>query len=109
MKIYAIAIMIGIFAGSIPQSETFEKQALVAVQQGPAYELDVELPKSPFGDWFKQLVGPKAGVVWQLTECVPLGAPKGTAQDLQACAEVNAVLPNGSKVIVAITVGSFKE
>lgn len=109
MGIYALAIIIGFLVSNIRQSDSFEKQALVAVQQVPAFELDVELPKSPFGDWFKQLVGPKAGVIWQLAECVPVGSPTRTGQDLQACAEVNALLPNGSKVIVAITVGTFKE
>jgi len=49
-------------------------------------------------------------VVWQLTECgEQIVAPDKTGQDLPACAEVNANLPDGRKVFVVITVGTFKK
>jgi len=95
---------------SSTQADSFEKQALSLVRAMPASALDAELPGSPFASWFEQVTGPKAGVVWQLTECgAQIAAPDKTGQDLPACAEVNANLPDGRKVFVVIIVGTFKK
>jgi TonB family protein len=49
-------------------------------------------------------------VVWQLTECgEQISATGETEQDLPACAEINARLPDGRNVFVAISVGTFKK
>ncbi|HEU0173209.1 MAG TPA: energy transducer TonB [Blastocatellia bacterium] len=75
-----------------------------------ASNLDAALPDRPFAGWFSEVIGPKAGVVWQLTECGdPLAASGEAGQDLPACAEVNASLPGGRKVFVVISVGTFKK
>ncbi|HEY7182121.1 MAG TPA: energy transducer TonB [Blastocatellia bacterium] len=75
-----------------------------------ASDLDEALPDRPFASWFNEVVGQKAGVVWQLTECGEQpGAPDKTGRDLRACAEINANLPDGRKVFVAISVGTFKK
>jgi TonB family protein len=71
-----------------------------------ASDLDEALPNRPFAGWFSEVIGPKAGVVWQLTEC---GQQIEAGKDLPACAEVNASLPGGRKVFVAISVGTFKK
>ena len=112
MKIAAIALAIALTIGmSIgPQGSSFERRALVLVQQMLAFDLDTELPKLPFAKWFKQIAGPNAGVVWQLAECGErINAQDEKEQDLPACVEANATLPSGTKLIVAITVGSFKK
>jgi periplasmic protein TonB len=76
----------------------------------PASALDAKLPERSLAGWFDQIVGAKAGVVWQLTECgEQIVAPDRTGQDLPACAEVNANLPDGRKVFVVISVGTFKK
>ncbi len=85
-----------------------EKQAVVGAQQRLASELDADLPKLPFADWFRQVVGTRAGVTWQLNECgeqPSILVTQGRA--LPACAEVNAILPDGRKVVVMIEVGTF--
>jgi Gram-negative bacterial TonB protein C-terminal len=94
----------------IPQQVVeLEKQALATVQQLPVSHLDPELPDTSFATWFSQLVGPKAGVVWQLSECGELGDPHSkSGRDLMACTEANAVLPDGRKVMIAIRIGTFK-
>ncbi|MCI0391634.1 MAG: energy transducer TonB [Acidobacteria bacterium] len=86
-----------------------DKQAVVGAQQLLASELDAELPKLRFADWFRQVVGAGAGVTWQLNECgeqPSLLIAQGRA--IPACAEVNALLPDGRKVVIMIEVGSFK-
>ncbi|MGH9769541.1 MAG: energy transducer TonB [Blastocatellia bacterium] len=81
-----------------------------SVQEMLASDLDAELPGRPFAIWFSRLIGPKAGVVWQLAECgEPIVAPDKTWQDLPACAEANVNLPDGRKVFVVISVGTFKK
>ena len=95
---------------SSTQTDSFEKQALSLVRAMPASALDAELPGRSFASWFEQVTGPKAGVIWQLTECgEQIVAPDKTGQDQPACAEVNANLPDGRKVFVRISVGTFKK
>src|SRR6266545_991058 len=88
------------------QTGSFEKQAISSAQEMSASDLDETLPNRPFANWFSEVIGPKAGVVWQLTEC---GEQIEAGKDLPACAEVNASLPGGRKVFVAISVGTFKK
>jgi TonB family protein len=93
-----------------PQIESFERQALSSVQGMSASDLDAKLANRPFAIWFSQIIGPKAGVVWQLTECGErIVVSEETGQDLLACAEINANLPDGRRVFVAIRVGTFKK
>jgi protein TonB len=110
LKLFAITNVLCVWMIGSPQIDSFEKQALSLVQAMPASALDAELPSRSFESWFKQVTGPKAGVVWQLTECgEQIVAPDKTGQDLPACAEVNATLPDGRKVFVVISVGTFKK
>src|SRR5262245_20859213 len=107
MKTFVIAFALTFSLGvtALPQTRSFEKRALTSVQRLPASDLDAELPRRPFAAWFGQLTGPQAGVVWQLTECGErIVAQNGGGEDLPACVEVSAGLPDGVKVIVAISV-----
>jgi TonB family protein len=108
MKITAILLVICVLIQSSPQIAEFEKEALASVQRRLASSLDEDLPRRPFGSWIKEVTGERAGVIWQLSECGDPDDAKGKSGDMPACAEVNAVLPNGSKVIVMILVGTFK-
>ncbi len=95
-------------ASTAQQTGLFEKQALSMVQQRLASNFDADLPKYPFATWFRQIIGPQAGVVWQLTECGErIVATSG--EDIPACTEVIASLPDGRRVIVVISVGTFKK
>jgi len=110
VKIFVIANVLFIWMAGAPQIGSFEKRAISSAQEMSASDLDEALPNRPFASWFNEIVGQKAGVVWQLTECgEQIGAPGKTGQDLPACAEINANLPDGRKVFVAISVGTFKK
>jgi protein TonB len=110
LKVFVIANALCVWISGGAQIVSFEKQALSSAQETPAFNLDSGLPVRPFASWFGQIVGPKAGVVWQLTECgAEIAAPGQMGQDLPACAEVNAILPDGRKVFVAISIGTFKK
>jgi TonB family protein len=110
MKFAVIAIALCMLMNKRLQVASFEMQALTRVQQMLAWDLDSELPNLPFATWVKQIAGSQNGVVWQLSECGQRTNLRGTEeQDLLACVEANSVLPSGTKLIVAITVGTFKK
>jgi TonB-like protein len=110
MKIFVIANVLCIWMAGATQVGSFEERAISSAQKMSAYDLDQALPDRPFARWFKETIGPNAGVVWQLIECgEQITAPGETGQDLPACAEINAYLPDGRKVYVAISVGTFKK
>jgi len=102
-------IALSLFLNNEP-AQSLEKRAVSDTQRTLASDLDAELPKLPFTDWFGKVVGPGAGVVWQLSECGERNdaAPNGGG-DTQACVEVNTILSDGRKVIVMFAVGTFKK
>src|SRR5215510_1402102 len=110
LKLFAITNALCVLMVGAPQVDTLEKQALSLVRAMPASALDAELPGRSFASWFEHLTGPKAGVIWQLTECgQQIVATDQTGQDPPACAEVNASLPDGRKVFVMISIGTFNK
>jgi TonB family protein len=105
-----VSLSLWLCGSAAGQIKSFEKQAISSAQEMSASDLDWALPDRPFAGWFSEVIGPKAGVVWQLTECGERIAATGEAgHDLPACAEVNASLPGGRKVFVVISVGTFKK
>jgi TonB family protein len=91
------------------QMESLETRAISTAQRIPASSLDARLPNRSFGDWLSELVGQESGIVWQLAECGANSSTDGKGRDVSACAEATVLLPNGDKVIVGISVGTFKK
>jgi len=109
MKVFVIVYALCTWMAGAPQTGSFEKQAITLAQEMSASDLDDALPGRPFASWISEIIGPKAGVVWQLTECgEQVNALSDPGQDLPACAEINANLQDGRKVFVMISVGTFK-
>lgn len=90
--------------------ETYPLSAAVDdIQRISASDLDSQLPRLSFAEWFGKVVGPSAGIVWQLEECGERGEDSLQATgDIPACVEANAMLPAGRRVILMTTVGTFK-
>ena len=102
-------IALSLFWNNEP-AQSLEKQAVSDTKRTLASDLDAELPKLPFTDWFGKVVGSGAGVVWQLSECgEQVDGATNRDGDTQACVEVNTILTDGRKVIVMIAVGTFKK
>jgi TonB family protein len=88
----------------------FEKRAIADTRRTLASDLDSELPRLAFANWFERVVGPGAGVVWQLSECgEPAEASPDAAPDIRACVEANAILADGRGVILRVVIGTFKK
>lgn len=109
MKYLVFALVPMLWIGAAAQSDSIEKQALSAVQKMPASSLDAKLPNRPFGNWFTETVGAETSVVWQMAECGAVMTGPTGGRDLPACAEAAVILPNGNRVILAISVGTFKK
>jgi TonB family protein len=117
---FTIPVIQDYFGGKIPLKvrqaiqryrEAFPLSFAVAdTQRRFASHLDAELPKVSFADWFERVVGSDAGIIWQLSECGERGevSPNAT-DDIPACVEANAMLPDGRRVILMIAVGTFKK
>jgi TonB family protein len=93
-----------------PVQTSLEKRAVDDIKRTLASELDAKLPRLSFAEWFGKVLGPDAGIVWQLGECgEQIVATSNGARDMPACVEANSILPDGRRVIVMITVGTFKQ
>ena len=72
--------------------------------------LDSKLPHQHFVSWFKEVVGPGAKIGWEVNDC---GEQTGSAadkdRDLPFCAEGQADLADGRRVVVSIAVGTMKK
>jgi len=109
MNALAMAIVLCFWIITMPQ-QSLEQQALSLVQRTPASALDPVLPNVSVPAWFNQIVGPRAGVIWQLSECGDaITAPNKGGTDLPACLEGNATLPDGHKVMITLSVGTFNK
>jgi TonB family protein len=117
---FVIPVIVDYFAGKPPltvrqaiqnyRTEYPLALAITDTQRTLASDLDAQLPKLSFGDWFAKVVGPEAGVIWQLGECGERGEESLKATgDIPACVEANAMLPDGRRVILLTTVGTFKK
>ncbi|MGH9832794.1 MAG: hypothetical protein ACRD9Y_07235, partial [Blastocatellia bacterium] len=107
MRILAICCLC---ASGLAQTPPLEKQAVLRMQRTLASELDQALPRLPFMAWFEEVVGPQAGISWQMTECGERDEKAtGAVADQPACVEIDAILPDKRKVVVMIAVGTFKK
>ena len=110
MKAFTTTIALGALLCGAWQVPALEGKAVIRVQQTPASQYDAALPGRPFGNWFNQTVGSRAGVTWHLTECVEQAElTPDPEREVPACVEATAVLPNGRKVVVQILAGTFKQ
>jgi TonB family protein len=109
MKAAALAIMLCIWGYALQEPGSLEKQAFSLVQRTQASDIDPALPNVNLKEWFTQLVGPRAGINWQLSECgEPIAGPD-KEPDLPACIGANAILQDGRKVMMTVLIGTFKK
>ena len=73
-------------------------------------KLDSRLTEQRFDEWFKTVVGPDAKIRWEANDCgEQTGGPADKRRDLPVCAQAEAVLSDGRKVVVTIAVGTMKK
>jgi hypothetical protein len=86
-------------------------QAIGFIDQLPASKLDAALPKTPFLNWLKELVGPAAKMHWEMNDCSELtGVPAiDDERDISVCIEATIQLSETQKVGIAVRIGSEKK
>ena len=86
-------------------------ESIVARAKGSnVSRLDSRLPRQRFDDWFRNVVGPPAGIRWEANDCgEQTGGKADKRRDLPVCAQAEALLSDGRKVIVTIAVGTMKK
>ena len=84
--------------------------AIAHVKRLSVSALDSRLPYRRFVSWFKEVVGPKAKITWEVNDCgEQTGGEADKDRDLPICAEVQANLPDQRIVVVRILAGTFKK
>ena len=86
-------------------------EAIDLLEQMPAVRLDSLLPKSPFLDWLKSIVGPEAKLDWEINDCgEQTGVPLiDQNRDMPVCVEITASLPDRRTVGIMIGIGTQRK
>lgn len=85
--------------------------AITAAKQAVVRSLDPSLPRVPFSQWLRDVVGPDAATKWEVNDC---GEQTGNPaldkdRDFPMCAEALVTLPGQRVLHVSIVVGTFKK
>ena len=92
------------------QAQRGEERMIAFAKQINASKLDTRLPPQRLDEWFRDLVGSEAIVKWELNDCgEQTGSVADRKRDIPSCAQVEAKLVDGRKVVVMIAVGTLKK
>lgn len=87
-----------------------EDRMIAFAKQINVSQLDKRLPPQRFDEWFRDLVGRKAVVKWELNDCgEQTGSAADRKRDIPTCAQAEAELADGRKVVVMIAIGTVKK
>lgn len=104
------AIAVGILAMAVTAGAQ-DAAAITAAQQALVHALDSSLPRVPFSQWLRDVVGPDAATKWEVNDC---GEQTGNPaldkdRDFPMCGEVLVTLPSQRVLHVSLVVGTFKK
>jgi len=92
------------------QGQESVNRAIAFAKRIDVSTLDSRLPSERFVKWFKEVVGRGAKIGWEVNDC---GEQTGSAadedRDLPFCAQGQADLPDGRRVVVSIGVGTMRK
>ena len=85
-------------------------EAIGLIDDLPISKLDPALPKTPFLEWLKDLLGPATKVRWEMDDCgTSTGIPLvDQNRDLPVCMEASVSLSEKQTMGIAIFVGTEK-
>jgi hypothetical protein len=109
---YLFAVMMGVtvlLGAAVPSfSESRDKKAIARAKRIDVAILDTKLPNQRFADWFKNTVGAGARIFWEVNDCgEQTGSSADVGRDFPLCAQAEAQLSDGRKVVIRISVGTF--
>jgi hypothetical protein len=104
----AATLLMSITLQPLAQSKT-EDEVIAHAKRIDVSQLDPALPSQPFASWFRHTIGPDAKVAWEVNDCgEQTGSRSDPERDLPLCAQAEAELLDGRKVVVIISVGTQK-
>jgi len=105
--------MLVVLAASIlaeSQAKRSVESIIAYAKRSDVSKLDSRLPRQRFDDWFRSVVGPLAEIRWEANDCgEQTGGKADKRRDLPVCAQAEAFLSDGRKVVVTIAVGTMKK
>jgi hypothetical protein len=105
----ALLLLVAVQLSASPNTPT-ERRAIRAGKHASVKVLDPTLPNMQFSTWFRNLVGSKARIVWEVNDCgEQTGSPGDDPEAIPMCAEATAELSGEKKVVVSIAVGTFRK
>lgn len=87
-----------------------DEQVIARAKRSDVSKLDSRLTGRRFNEWLKSVVGPDAKIRWEANDCgEQTGGKADKRRDLPVCAQAEAFLSDGRKVVVTIAVGTMKK
>ena len=111
-EIAPISIPILFVASILAQAQAkHSAESIVArAKSSDVSRVDSRLPRQRFDHWFNNVVGPLAKIRWEANDCgEQTGGKADKRRDLPVCAQAEAFLSDGRKVVVTIAVGTMKK
>jgi hypothetical protein len=107
--LFAAFLLIAITLQPRAQSK-FEDKVIAHAKRIDVSQLDPGFPSQPFASWFRHTIGAAAKVKWEVNDCgEQTGSKNNPERDLPLCAQAEAELLDGRKVIVVFSVGTQKK
>lgn len=107
-KFLTIGILLAVQISA--QGQQSANRAIAFAKRIDVSTLDSKLPNQRLVKWFREVVGPAAKIGWEVNDC---GEQTGSAadknRDLPFCAQGQANLPDGRRVVVSIGVGTMRK
>ena len=108
-----VSVILVFLAASI-LAESHAKRSVEATiayaKRSDVSRLDSRLPRQRFDDWFRSVVGPLAEIRGEENDCgEQTGGKADKRRDLPVCAQAEALLSDGRKVVVTIAVGTVNK
>ena len=111
MRFFAMSVVMMLTLSSRVFSQITADEEIGIIDDVSASKLDPALPKTPFLEWLKELLGPAVKIEWELNDCGTLtGVPTiDNDRDLPSCMEASIVLSDQHVLGIAIFVGTERK
>jgi hypothetical protein len=95
-----------------PQADTQARdaRAVAAAKHASVHRMDSSLPDTPLEKWLREVVGPKAGITWEVNDCgEQTGNPEvDKGRDFPMCVEAQVRLKPANTLHISVSVGTLK-
>ena len=110
-RIFVLSITLSLFVSGSVMAQISADQAIGFVDQLPASKLDPVLPRTPFLNWLKELVGPATKIHWEMNDCSELTgvAAVDDERDISVCLEATIQLSEIQRVGIAVRIGTERK